>query len=515
MKIIKEATPNKPKLCIYGMPGCIDGEAEIRIRTNYYTGKGTGSIKLKNLHKHFNGEEYVGWHGYHNGEVLEARCLDEKTGYFEWTPIEDVYYSGIKETIEVKTTGYSVIATGNHKFWTPSGWKELKDIKVGDLVGVSTTAQVKTGKKQIRSKEVLVKYHPTATHKIVNGYEYCRLSLHRLAYEAHENGMTPEEYRDLLNHYDGRDIKVIPRGMEVHHINGDHYDNRPENLELLSKSDHGKVGSEQSILNLKSVQSVVFQEVISLTPMGERPTYDIKCVDPYHSFLANQFVVHNSGKSTLASQLDKPLFIDIEGGLNFLDVARTETIELYLDVVKLFIELHQKREEYLKEYRTIVVDSIDWLVRRVIEQASKTRYKDDQGVVHKNLEATLNKAGGGYGNGKQMLENEIRSRLIPALQLLNNDGFGICLIAHADRKDVMESDGTSIERIVPKIETNTMNLFVEWVDNLFYIRKEADGKRVLVLESDDVVLAKNRLGRTGEVDLSTTSINDVLKFGEK
>lgn len=223
-----------------------------------------------------------------------------------------------------------------------------------------------------------------------------------------------------------------------------------------------------------------------------------------------------SGKSSLAAQLDKPLFIDVEGGLNFLDVARTETLDMWTDIVSVFIDLHKRKDEYLKQYHTIVIDSIDWLVRRVIEQASKTRYKDEKGVVHKNLEATLNKAGGGYGNGKQILENEIRSRLIPALQLLNNDGFGICLIAHADRKDVMESDGTSFERIVPKIETNTMNIFVEWVDNLFYLRKEADGKRVLVLESDDVVLAKNRLGVHGEVDLSVVSINDILtlKKGE-
>lgn len=223
-----------------------------------------------------------------------------------------------------------------------------------------------------------------------------------------------------------------------------------------------------------------------------------------------------SGKSTLAAQLDKPLFVDIEGGLNFMDVPRTETLDTYLDVINVFIDLLKKKDEYLKEYHTIVVDSIDWLVRRVIEQAAKTRYKDDQGVLHKNLEATLNKAGGGYGNGKQMLENEIRSRLLPALQALNNAGFGICLIAHADRKEMMEGDGTSFERIVPKIEVNTMNIFVEWVDNLFYLRKEADGKRVLVLESDDVVLAKNRLGVHGEVDLSVVSINDILtlKKGE-
>lgn len=216
------------------------------------------------------------------------------------------------------------------------------------------------------------------------------------------------------------------------------------------------------------------------------------------------------GKSTLASQLDKPLFVDVEGGLNFLDVARTETLDTYLDVVNVFIELLKKKDEYLKQYHTIVVDSIDWLVRRVIEQAAKTRYKDEQGVLRKNLEATLNKAGGGYGNGKQMLENEIRSRLLPALQALNNAGFGICLIAHADRKEMMEGDGSSFERIVPKIEVNTMNIFVEWVDNLFYLRKEADGKRVLVVESDDTVLAKNRLGLTGEFDLIVTNINNIL-----
>ncbi len=32
----------------------------------------------------------------------------------------------------------------------------------------------------------------------------------------------------------------IPKGLHVHHKNGDTFDNRPENLELLTNSEHGK-----------------------------------------------------------------------------------------------------------------------------------------------------------------------------------------------------------------------------------------------------------------------------------
>ena len=106
-------------------------------------------------------------------------------------------------------------------------------------------------------------------------------------------------------------------------------------------------------------------------------------------------------------------------------------------------------------------------------------------------------------------ENHIRSKLLPALVMLNKKGYGICLIAHADRKDLMDAEGVDIARIAPKIDINTMNVFVEWVDNVFYLKK-ANGKRTLVLEENDNILAKNRLGLTGEVDLDGLDINKLL-----
>lgn len=208
------------------------------------------------------------------------------------------------------------------------------------------------------------------------------------------------------------------------------------------------------------------------------------------------------GKSTLASKLKNPIFIDMEGGLNYMDVARTPTLTKVDEFYTVLAELYNTAKDGKREYDTIVVDSADWLVRKVVEKAA--------GIDKTKLDETLNRSNGGYGNGKQVLENHIRTKLLPMLVLLNKQGYGICLIAHADRKTLMSSEGNDVEQITPKIDVNTMNVFVEWCDNVFYLKKDIAGERILVLESDDVALAKNRLSLTGEVKLSETDINKLL-----
>lgn len=210
------------------------------------------------------------------------------------------------------------------------------------------------------------------------------------------------------------------------------------------------------------------------------------------------------GKSTLAAKLKNPIFLDIEGGLNYIECTRTEQITDLETFYTYLIELCRAKD---KEYDTIVIDSVDWLVRKIVETAA--------GIDSNNLDATLNKSNGGYGNGKQVLENHIRTKLLPTLVALNKKGYGICLIAHAERKDMMDADGVDTERITPKIDVNTMNVFVEWVDNVFYLKKDNNGNRVLVLDSDMIALAKNRLSLSGEVKLDEVDINELLKPKEK
>ncbi len=213
------------------------------------------------------------------------------------------------------------------------------------------------------------------------------------------------------------------------------------------------------------------------------------------------------GKSSLASQLEKPLFLDFEGGLNYLGVDRSAQYIKLEDFYKDLVELYHAAEGGKKEYETLVIDSVDWLVRKVVEQAA--------GIDKNNLEMTLNKSNGGYGNGKAVLENHIRAKLLPLLVALNKVGYGICLIAHADRKTLMDEDGIDTDRVAPKIDVNTMNIFVEWSDNVFYLKRKSDGSRILVLDGDDNVLAKNRLSLHGEVNLADVDINKLLIPKEK
>lgn len=236
--------------------------------------------------------------------------------------------------------------------------------------------------------------------------------------------------------------------------------------------------------------------------------------------VAPKLIIHGlpgSGKSTLASKLKNPVFLDFEGGLSFIDCVRTPQIDNDVTFRTYLVELINAAKNGKREYDTVVIDSIDWAIRLLEEQAAGIRGKDERtGQKFKNLTATLNKANGGYGNGAQYLINLVRSELIPGLSMLNSLGYSICLVAHSTRKTIMGEDGIDIDRIAPKIHDKVFEVFNEWADDIFYLHNE-NGERYLTLEGDDNILAKNRQGLSGSVKLSDVDINELLitKKGNK
>lgn len=198
----------------------------------------------------------------------------------------------------------------------------------------------------------------------------------------------------------------------------------------------------------------------------------------------------SSGKSSLAATLPDALFLDIEGGLSFLDVTKTPVTT----ADELMSDLFELLKAPKQEYKYIVIDSVDWLVRLFVAKTAGSGQGKTLEQLMNSATLTLNKSQGGYGSGKQVLENYIRDVFIKFMNMLNRNGYGIVLIAHADRKTLLDADGVNIERLAPKMDLNSMAALIEWVDNLFYLKSDDDGTRHLIVNPTDAISAKNRIG---------------------
>lgn len=222
------------------------------------------------------------------------------------------------------------------------------------------------------------------------------------------------------------------------------------------------------------------------------------------------YALPGTGKTTLSSKIGKnPLILDVENGASYVNCAVVEhkdldSAEKFYGVLR---ELLGMAKAGKLEYDNIVIDSIDETVRML---EAKMGGATDSG----DMKQTIYNGEGSYGNGKKFMENEIRLRLLKALDLFTAYNVSITLVAHANMKKLMDSEGNHIDTVSPKMDEYLMNLFVEHMDFVYYL-KNVEGERRLVLESDGVVLAKNRIGKVGEVSLKDTDINDLLTLTNK
>lgn len=93
-----------------------------------------------------------------------------------------------------------------------------------------------------------------------------------------------------------------------------------ENLIVLSKEEHDKLHSNNKGFRHFGNNEYLYEKIKSILSVGTKHTYDIRMKEPYSNFVANDFVVHNTGKSLLAAaamkdpQLDIIFLIETEGG---------------------------------------------------------------------------------------------------------------------------------------------------------------------------------------------------------
>lgn len=206
-----------------------------------------------------------------------------------------------------------------------------------------------------------------------------------------------------------------------------------------------------------------------------------------------------AGKTTLADSIENSLLIDIEGGASENKCAKTSRIKTADEFFSVIVELIKTPE---REFDFVIIDTADWLMRLIINEVAE--------IGKNSLDKTLNKSNGGYGNGKQVLDNHVRVKLLPALAMLIDKGYGVVLLAHAEMKTLMDADGVDVEKISPKIDPTTLSAFVEWCDAIYYLKTDDDGNRTIRVSSTSDITAKNRFGLQGEYELAKTNIMDLL-----
>jgi hypothetical protein len=212
--------------------------------------------------------------------------------------------------------------------------------------------------------------------------------------------------------------------------------------------------------------------------------------------------VEGIGKTTLAAQFPTPLFLDTEDGTKQLEVDRVACQDwpsLRGAVAELAVEKHG--------YQTIVIDSIDWAERALVEFVCKQDGK-------KSIEDY------GFGKGYTVVAEHM-GRFVEGLDNLHRAGLHVLLVAHAKVQRTSPPDQTDgYDRYELRLSKQVSPIVKEWADALLFANyrmrliEGSDGKRKAIGGKDRVVYAeraaafdgKNRYGLGEELPMTIEAL---------
>ena len=222
---------------------------------------------------------------------------------------------------------------------------------------------------------------------------------------------------------------------------------------------------------------------------------------------------HGIGKSTLASQFPSPIFISTEDGLDSLDVTSFPKAAHIKDVVESIKTLIKEDHEF----KTVVIDSVDWLVEPLIVS---------------NVEATHEAKDLAYGKGQMMVAEEFREILQGLDVLRSKRGMNVVLIAHATVVRFEDPRTEPYDRYQPKLPNRCNALLQEWADVIAFaafkviIRKSdsgfnkektrgvTTGERLLHFVENPAYAAKNRYGCPDEIEMTIENLEKLIPIAK-
>ena len=160
------------------------------------------------------------------------------------------------------------------------------------------------------------------------------------------------------------------------------------------------------------------------------------------------------GKSSFASGLEAPIFLDAEKSTQELDVARAE-INSVRDMEQALAFLRDEPHQF----KTVILDTIDWYEEQIANSLCK-KYKCD----------SITEIRDGFNNGYVILAEELQKFLCALNKLSQTANVHVALLAHSEVtpfKDPMLS--STYDRYSLKLTKKCKPLLKEWAEaQLFY-----------------------------------------------
>lgn len=227
------------------------------------------------------------------------------------------------------------------------------------------------------------------------------------------------------------------------------------------------------------------------------------------------------GKSTLASQAPKPIFIQTEDGLDQIECDSFPLAHSFEDVQQALLALINESQPY----QSVVIDSLDWLERLIWDD-----------LCHQYGVNSIEKVDGGYARGYTHALTLWRKVLSDLDVLRNRKGMCVILLAHSKVETYNDPEHSAYDRYSPRLNKHANALVAEWADAVLFatrkiITKKEDagfnrtrttaaglgqggGERILRCVGSPSCVAKNRYSLPAELPMSWGALLDAMQTEE-
>ena len=228
-------------------------------------------------------------------------------------------------------------------------------------------------------------------------------------------------------------------------------------------------------------------------------------LQPQEAFTLTIYGDHGSGKSSLLEKYG--LFYNYEDGIRYLKCKQVNLVGQPLEATfETSRYIHKNAKDLLKQHSCLVIDSLDFLEKTIIESVCKEKNVDSIADIK-------------WGAGYQMVSNKWR-KFLNSMDHLRKAGFNIVFICHGqivkiDNPNLQEYDMWNL-----KLQKNTAAYISEYSDflgmvchDVYTVQQQkkfgetkykpgTSGRRVIKFGHNPSYASKSRLPLPDEIDLS-------------